>query len=83
MRIASDYTAGRTGIVLEVKDGRARIQWDAGTPRTWVRFSDLREIAPDIERGEWIQTPGSTRHTALRVCRRPATGETWHEYQKR
>jgi transcription antitermination factor NusG len=49
-RIASDYTNGRIGRVIELDSNksRARVSWEstaAGTPmklRTWVRFSDLK-----------------------------------------
>jgi hypothetical protein len=51
-RIASDYTNGRTGRVIEL-DGmkpRARVSWEKyanGSPmklRTWVRLSDLQPV---------------------------------------
>jgi hypothetical protein len=51
-RIASDYTNGRTGRVIEL-DGmkpRARVLWEKyanGSPmklRTWVRLSDLQPV---------------------------------------
>jgi hypothetical protein len=51
-RIASDYTNGRTGRVIEM-DGmkpRARVSWEKdahGNPmklRTWVRLTDLQTV---------------------------------------
>jgi hypothetical protein len=83
-RIASDYTGGRKGTVIEIKDGRARIVWDAGHPRTWIKFAALLVLAQPSQtvRGEWVATPGSKRHSAIRVCTNEARGETWHEYQK-
>ena len=84
-RIASDYTGGRKGTVIEIKDGRARIVWDAGHPRTWIKFAALLVLAAPAAqtvRGEWFKTPGSKRHIAIRVCTNEASGMTWHEYQK-
>lgn len=84
-RIASDYTGGRKGTVIEIKDGRARIVWDAGHPRTWIKFAALLVLAAPAAqtvRGEWFKTPGSKRHSAIRVCTNEASGMTWHEYQK-
>ncbi len=40
-RIASDYTNGRKGNIIEIKDGRARVAW-SDSPRTWVKFSALK-----------------------------------------
>lgn len=42
-RIASDYTNGRRGEVIEVDEaaGRARVQWTK-SPRTWVNFRYLK-----------------------------------------
>lgn len=78
-RIASDYTNGRKGEVIEIKGDRARVAW-ANSPRTWVNFRFLK-VLPGIVKGEWIQTPRMKSYTAFRVCENPATGETWHEYQ--
>lgn len=49
IRIAKDYTGGRTGTVVEIDEikRRARVRWThdgSGAPmniRTWVRFQDL------------------------------------------
>lgn len=40
-RIASDYTNGRKGEVIEVNEGRARVRW-SNSPRTWVKFCCLK-----------------------------------------
>jgi hypothetical protein len=82
-RIASDYTGGRRGAIIETHDGRARIQWDAGHPRTWVKFSALKYIGTATVRGVWMETPGSRHHIAIRTCKNEAAGTEWHEYQKR
>ena len=42
-RIASDYTNGRKGEVIEIQDGRARVKW-SDSPRTWVKFASLKVI---------------------------------------
>lgn len=83
-RIASDYTSGRKGEVIEVNGERARVCW-TDSPRTWVNFKFLRvlDAAPTVTRGEWIQTPRMKSCTAFRVCENKAAGEIWHEYQKR
>ena len=41
-RIASDYTNGRIGRVIEIDSirNRARVAWE-GHPRTWVKFEFL------------------------------------------
>ena len=41
-RIASDYTNGRVGRVIEIDPihDRARVAWE-GHPRTWVKFACL------------------------------------------
>ena len=41
-RIASDYTNGRVGRVIEIDPihNRARVAWE-GHPRTWVKFACL------------------------------------------
>lgn len=78
-RISSDYTNGRQGQVIEIKGDRARVAWD-NSPRTWVNFRCLKVLTV-IVKGEWIQTPGMASYTAFRVCKNPATGETWHEHQ--
>lgn len=84
-RMASDYTDGRKGTVIEINEGRARILWDAGHPRTWIKFASLRVLAenPQVTRTEWIQTPKMKQHSAVRICKNEASGMTWHEYQKR
>lgn len=57
-RIAKDYTGGRTGEVIEIKENRARVKWTAdkgGAPmnlRTWVRFQDLKVLAPSASEPE-------------------------------
>jgi hypothetical protein len=40
---ASDYTTGRKGEIVEIKDDRCRVKWD-GNPRTWVNKKFLRVI---------------------------------------
>lgn len=42
---ASDYTTGRKGEIIEIKDDRCRVKWD-GNPRTWVNKKFLRVIEP-------------------------------------
>ena len=56
-RLASDYTAGREGRVIEISEskGRARVHWErerSGTPmslRTWIRFQDLAPLTTPAE----------------------------------
>ncbi len=82
-RIASDYTSGRKGEVIEINGERARVRW-TNRPNTWVNFKFLKVLAaaaPAVVKGEWIQTPNMKSHTAYRVCENKATGEVWHEYQ--
>lgn len=82
-RIASDYTGGRTGEVIEINGERARVRW-TDSPRTWVRFKCLKVLsdpAPAVVKGEWMQTPNMKSCTAIRICENTATGEVWHEYQ--
>jgi len=43
-RIASDYTNGRRGEVIEISGDRARVRW-TNSPRTWVNFKSLKVIA--------------------------------------
>jgi hypothetical protein len=43
-RIASDYTNGRRGEVIEISGDRARVRW-TNSPRTWVNFKCLKVIA--------------------------------------
>lgn len=42
---ASDYTTGRKGEIVDIKDGRCRVKWD-GNVRTWVAQKFLRVIEP-------------------------------------
>jgi hypothetical protein len=82
-RIASDYTNGRKGEAIEINGERARVRWE-NSPRTWVNFRFLKVLsapAPEVVRGEWIQTPNMKSFTAFRICEKAATGESWHEYQ--
>jgi hypothetical protein len=79
-RIATDYTNGRTGAVIEVAGERARVQW-TNSPRTWVNFKSLRPLASAVTKGEWIPTPNMLSCTAIRVCENKAMGLKWHEYQ--
>jgi hypothetical protein len=84
-RIASDYTGGRKGEVIEIKDERARVRW-TNSPRTWVNFKFLKVLvlasaAPEVVKGDWIQTPNRKSHTAYRICENKAEGLVWHEYQ--
>jgi hypothetical protein len=62
-RIASDYTGGRIGRVIDL-DGikpRARVSWEQtrnGEPmklRTWVRLSDLEPVITDTTRAKLVQ----------------------------
>jgi len=68
-RIASDYTGGRIGRVIDL-DGikpRARVSWEQtrnGEPmklRTWVRLSDLEPVITDTTRAKLVQ-----RHQCVR-----------------
>lgn len=82
-RIASDYTGGRKGEVIEINGERARVRW-TDSPRTWVNLKHLKVLtaaAPAVVKGEWMQTPNMKSCTAIRGCENPATGEVWHEYQ--
>lgn len=85
-RIASDYTGGRKGEVIEINGQRARVRWTK-SPRTWVNFKFLKVLAPsavvisNTTKGEWIQTPSMCSCSAYRICENTATGEVWHEYQ--
>jgi hypothetical protein len=80
-RIASDYTNGRKGEVIEINGERARVRW-GNSPRTWVNFKFLKVLAAAaVVKGDWVQTPNSKSHTAYRVCENKAEGLVWHEYQ--
>ena len=82
-RIASDYTHGRKGEVIEINGERARVRWE-NSPRTWVNFKFLKVLAvPAVVKGEWIQTPHMKKYSAYRICENKADGIVWHEYQKR
>jgi hypothetical protein len=84
-RIASDYTGGRIGTVIEINGGRRRIVWDAGHPRTWINIKALERIASPksfIIRGEW-KPVNMRKVSAIRRCENTSTGEEWSEYQKR
>ena len=74
-RIASDYTNGRKGEVIEIKEGRARVQW-SNSPRTWVKFAALKVLS-----GGWIETPNMKSHKAARTVTLP-DGTTYREYRK-
>ena len=79
-RIASDYTGGRKGEIIEIKGERARVKW-TNSPRTWVNFKFLKVLAVAITCGPWIKTPNMKSHDAYRVCKNRADGHVWHEYQ--
>ena len=83
-RIASDYTNGRKGEVIEINGERARVNWES-SPRTWVNFKSLKVMAPAaspyVVKSEWIQTPNMKSCTAIRHCENKQTGDKWSEYQ--
>lgn len=74
-RIASDYTNGRVGTVIEVKDGRARVEWTK-SPRTWVKFAALKVLSDG-----WIETPNMKSCRAARTVTLP-DGTVYREYKK-
>ena len=81
-RIASDYTGGRIGAVIETDGDRRRVKW-TDSPRTWVNISALEDLGSATVFGEWVETPNMKTITAYRVCENEGTGETWHEYKRR
>jgi hypothetical protein len=81
-RLDGGYTKGRKGTVIELSDdgSRARILWDGGHPKTWVRLASLRVIKSGTVKGPWV--PVKLRGiTHARVCRNEERGEEWHEYK--
>lgn len=42
IRISSDYTNGRKGVVVDVKGERAQVKWE-NAPKTWVNFKFLKK----------------------------------------
>ncbi|MDD4972041.1 MAG: hypothetical protein PHT07_21655 [Paludibacter sp.] len=47
IRVSNDYTNGRRGQVIEIKEARARVKWELGSGkilRTWVRFKELKVV---------------------------------------
>ncbi len=76
-RIASDYTNGRQGEVIEINEGRARVRW-TNSPRTWVRFQDLKVIS---KKDGWNETPNMKGHKAARTVTLP-DGTVYREYRK-
>jgi hypothetical protein len=79
-RIASDYTNGRKGEVIEINESRARVAW-SDSPRTWVKFSALKVIEQIPVAGAWNETPNMKGHKAVRTVSLP-DGTTYREYQK-
>lgn len=89
-RIASDYTNGRIGKVIEinVESSRARVAWN-GCPRTWVKFAMLEIMEPSkklndwdkVEIGQWRETPNMKSHKAARTIKL-ADGTVYREYRK-
>ena len=79
-RIASDYTNGRKGEVIEINEGRARVRW-SDSPRTWVKFSALKVIDQKVIAGPWSETPNMKSHKAARTVTLP-DGTTYREYRK-
>jgi hypothetical protein len=81
-RIASDYTNGRIGEVIEINadDRRARVAWN-GCPRTWVKFAMLEIMQPAKQVSEWSATPNMKSHKAARTVTL-ADGTVYREYRK-
>lgn len=57
VRSKGDYVVGRKGPVIEIDEtkGRARVDWNEGGGRTWVKFEslELESIPYRIEPGGW------------------------------